>query len=169
MKVSVKKLPEMNEEILRRLIEIYMKGYEGLREYGGESEDYARKYIKWCWRKAGEGFFVAEIGGKIVGFIVCDRRWYSKYEKRSIGAIHEFVIDSDFQGKGVGHALMERCLSYLDAVTDTIELWVGEKNERARRFYEEYGFREEGREEIWVRMVRRTNESEIKGKAKASH
>jgi len=163
MRVEVRKLTDMNEETLERLIEIYMKGYEGLREYGGEGEDYARRYIRWCWKKAREGFFVAEVNGRIVGFIVCDKRWYSKYEGGNVGAIHELVIDSEYQGRGVGRSLMEAGLRFLEDFTDTIELWVGEKNERAKRFYEEYGFREAGKHGIWIRMVRKTEtKKEIK-------
>ncbi|NPA47321.1 MAG: GNAT family N-acetyltransferase [Thermococci archaeon] len=167
MKVKVRKLSKMDEETLKRLIEVYMSGYEGLREYGGEGEDYARKYIRWCWKKAGDGFFVAEAGGRIVGFIVCDKRWYSKYEGRSVGAIHELVIDRSLQGMGVGHALMEAGLRYLERFTDTIELWVGEKNHRAKRFYEEYGFKEAGRQGIWIRMVRRSGNGDDQKEDKA--
>ncbi len=152
--VKVEKLKEFNQEILERLIEIYMRGYEGMREYGGEGEGYAKRYLRWCWGKAKDGFFVAKVGDEIAGFIVCDNDWYSKYEGRTVGAIHEFVVDKKFQGHGIGHKLMETCLDYLSRYNDRIELWVGEKNEGAMRFYEGYGFRKVGQSGIWVRMVK---------------
>jgi len=152
--VKVEKLREFNQKILERLIEIYMNAYEGMREYGGEGEGYAKRYLRWCWSKARDGFFVAKVGDEIAGFIVCDNDWYSKYEGRTVGAIHEFVVDKRFQGHGIGHKLMEKCLDYLSRYSDRVELWVGEKNGGAMRFYEEYGFRRVGQSGIWVRMVK---------------
>ncbi|AFL95606.1 putative acetyltransferase, GNAT family [Thermococcus cleftensis] len=125
-----------------------------MREYGGEGESYAKRYLRWCWNNARDGFFVAKIGDEIVGFIVCDDDWYSKYEGRTVGAIHEFVVDKNYQGHGIGRRLMEKCLEYLGKHNDRIELWVGEKNEGAIRFYEGYGFKKVGQSGIWVRMVK---------------
>ncbi len=152
--VRIKKLEKFDDETLARLIEIYMNAYEGLREYGGEGVNYARRYLRWCWSKAKDGFFVADVDGEIAGFIVCDNDWYSKYEVRTVGAIHEFAVDKKFQGHGIGHKLMETCLDYLGQHSYRIELWVGEKNESAMRFYEDYGFRDVGQSGIWVRMVK---------------
>ncbi|AAL80349.1 hypothetical protein PF0225 [Pyrococcus furiosus DSM 3638] len=71
VEVKIEKLKNLDEKTLRELIDVYMSGYKGLEEYGGEGEDYAREYIQWCWRRAQDGFFVAKVGDKIVGFIVC--------------------------------------------------------------------------------------------------
>ncbi|ASJ03796.1 GNAT family N-acetyltransferase [Thermococcus profundus] len=158
--VKVERLKEFNQEILEQLVGIYMRGYEGMREYGGEGESYAKRYLRWCWGKAKDGFFVAKVGGEIAGFIVCDKDWYSKYEGRTVGAVHEFVIDKKFQGHGIGHKLMETCLEYLSRFNDRIELWVGEKNEGAIRFYESYGFRRVGQSGIWVRMIKDVGKSD---------
>ncbi len=152
--IKIERLEKLDQETLERLIEIYMRGYEGMREYGGEGESYAKRYLRWCWNKARDGFFVAKVGGEIAGFIVCDNDWFSRYEDRVVGAIHEFVVDRKYQGHGIGHRLMEKCLEYLSRHNDRIELWVGEKNEGAMRFYEEYGFRKVGQSGIWVRMVK---------------
>lgn len=152
--IKIERLEKLDQETLERLIEIYMRGYEGMREYGGEGESYAKRYLRWCWNKARDGFFVAKVGGEIAGFIVCDNDWFSRYEDRVVGAIHEFVVDRKYQGHGIGHRLMEKCLEYLSRHNDRIELWVGEKNEGAMRFYEEYGFRKVGHSGIWVRMVK---------------
>ena len=152
--VKVKRLERFSAEILEELVGVYMRGYEGLREYGGEGESYAKRYLHWCWSKARDGFFVAEAGRELAGFIVCDRDWYSKYEGRTVGAIHEFVIDKKFQGRGIGHILMEKGLDYLSHYTDRVELWVGEKNTGAIELYESYGFRRVGQSGIWVRMVK---------------
>lgn len=155
--VKIEKLQRLDQSTLERLVEIYMRGYEGMREYGGEGESYAKRYLRWCWNKAGDGFFVAKVGDEIAGFIVCDSDWYSKYEGRVVGAIHEFVVDRKYQGHGIGKRLMEKCLEYL-ADKDLIELWVGEKNEKAIQFYRDYGFERVGQSGIWVRMVKRKSD-----------
>lgn len=70
-----------------------MSVYEGMREYGGEGESYVKCYFCWCWGKVKDGFFVVKIGDRIVGFIVCDKDWYSKYEGKIVGVIYGFVVD----------------------------------------------------------------------------
>lgn len=153
-KIKIKKLKRMDQEALETLVEIYMRGYEGMREYGGEGESYAKRYLRWCWSKASDGFFVAKGRDRIVGFIVCDNDWHSRYENRIVGAIHEFVVDKGYQGKNVGKKLMDRCLEYLSKYNNKIELWVGEKNKKAIEFYEKLGFKVVGKSGIWVRMVK---------------
>ena len=155
--IKIEKLKKLAKKALNELIDVYMSGYEGLEEYGGEGRDYARNYIKWCWKKASDGFFVAKVGDKIVGFIVCDKDWFSKYEGRIVGAIHEFVVDKKFQGKGIGRKLLITCLDFLGKYNDTIELWVGEKNYGAMNLYEKFGFKKVGKSGIWVRMIKRQN------------
>ncbi|USS41714.1 GNAT family N-acetyltransferase [Thermococcus aggregans] len=152
--IKIEKLKKLDQETLETLVGIYMRGYENLREYGGEGESYAKRYIRWCWSKASDGFFVAKDEDRIVGFIVCDNDWHSRYENRVVGAIHEFVIDKDYQGKSVGKKLMEKALEYLSKYNDKIELWVGEKNTKAIEFYKKYGFKVAGKSGIWVRMVK---------------
>ncbi len=167
-RVTIERLERLDQETLEKLIGIYMRGYEGMREYGGEGVGYAKRYLRWCWEKAKDGFFIAKVGDEIAGFIVCDDDWYSKYEGRTVGgAIHEFVVDRRFQGHGIGHRLMEKCLEYLKKHNDRIELWVGgEKNENAMKFYEEYGFRRVGQSGIWVRMVKDVRKEDTGGPEK---
>ncbi|AEC51790.1 ribosomal protein s18 alanine acetyltransf erase related protein [Pyrococcus sp. NA2] len=156
-KVKIERLKRLDREVLDQLVKVYMSGYQGLEEYGGEGEDYARDYIEWCWKRAPDGFFVAKVGDKIVGFIVCDRDWFSRYEGKVVGAIHEFVVDKAWQGKGIGKKLLITCLDFLNKYNDIIELWVGEKNYGAMKLYERFGFKKVGKSGIWIRMVRRQN------------
>lgn len=167
--VKIEKLEEFNQEVLEKLVDIYMRGYEDMPEYGGEGKRYARRYLRWCWNKAKDGFFIAKISDEIVGFIVCDKDWFSKYEGRVVGAIHEFVVDKRYQGKSIGKKLMDKCLCYLSKYNDKIELWVGEKNKKAIKFYEKYGFRVAEQSGIWVRMVKdvQTGKSEKENKRQA--
>lgn len=67
----------------------------------------------------------------------------SRWEKfREYGEIVTIYLLPEYIGKGVGSALMERCISELKAQGySRILLWVLEENTRARRFYEKHGFR----------------------------
>jgi diamine N-acetyltransferase len=65
--------------------------------------------------------------------------------------IRRLYVDADFQGKGIGTALLERALASPEVVAAPavmIDVW--EKNERARQLYERLGFRHEGGLEPFV-------------------
>jgi diamine N-acetyltransferase len=56
--------------------------------------------------------------------------------------IQRFYIAREYQGKGIAHSLMEKCLEIaVEKNYQTIWLGVWEYNYRARRFYEKLGFR----------------------------
>jgi ribosomal protein S18 acetylase RimI-like enzyme len=65
--------------------------------------------------------------------------------------VRRLYVDADFQGRGIGTALLERALASPEVVAApavVIDVW--EKNERARRLYERFGFRHEGGLEPFV-------------------
>lgn len=86
----------------------------------------------------------AEIGafedGKIVGTAsFCASRWkkFSDY-----GEIVTIYLLPEYIGRGVGSALIERCITELKCMGyKRILLWVLEENLRARSFYEKHGFK----------------------------
>lgn len=77
--------------------------------------------------------------------------------------LEELYVDPFFQGMGIGDALLRECLKMASHMgADRVSLWVLEKNERARRFYESRGFyadgvrrTEPGTPEILLQYVRR--------------
>lgn len=71
--------------------------------------------------------WLAEDDGRIVGYALLDGDFLS-----------HLYIAPDAQGQGVGAALLERAK---ELRPDGLRLWVFQKNERARRFYERHGFR----------------------------
>lgn len=87
-------------------------------------------------------YFVAEIGGKLVG--------YAKLKQNSCeeGVAGENPIElcrlynlQEFIGKGVGKALILKCLEFAGANRhDTIWLGVWEDNTSAINFYRKFGF-----------------------------
>lgn len=138
-------------EDLHHLPGILMRAYQGLEEYGEENIDKARKYIEDLYEEDPECFFVAEENGDIVGFIFCNRFWYSKFEHSQVGAIHEIVVLPEHRHEGIGKRLIEMAMRELNS--EKVELWVGERNKKAIKFYEKLGFRRKEKAGDWVRMV----------------
>jgi ribosomal protein S18 acetylase RimI-like enzyme len=70
---------------------------------------------------------VAEREGVVAGFSAIHQ-----------GTLEHLYVHPDHQGVGVGSRLLEEAKA---SVPDGLELWVFQRNERARRFYEARGFR----------------------------
>ncbi|WP_017872552.1 GNAT family N-acetyltransferase [Candidatus Caldatribacterium saccharofermentans] len=141
------------EEAMPALVSLYQRAYAALPEYGYHLPQRIEGYIRWLWRGDPKGFFVARLGERIVGFIGVHSRWWEDGEL--FGEVHEFVVDPDFQGRGIGSALFAHALEYLERSGRTkIGLWVGEKNDSAIQFYLRRGFQKSGQYGKWVRMVK---------------
>lgn len=154
--VSELKIERVKKEELPQLIDVYLKAYKGLEEYAYTHPEDVKSYLNWLWNRDSEGFFVAKVGDKIVGFVAGDANWFSKRERKRVGAIHEIVVLPEYQGQGIGKALMEKVLSYFkEKGLDTAELWVGDENRKAYEFYKRFGFHENGRYNYWVRMTKK--------------
>ncbi len=89
-----------------------------------------------------EGFLVAEVENKVVGYVIFELRpWLGE------GHIVSIAVHPDHRRAGIGTILMreaERRIS--EAGYETVRLEVRESNFQARRFYERLGYREERRE-----------------------
>jgi len=73
-----------------------------------------------------------------------------------VGEIHEIVVLKEYKGRGIGKKLMEVAENYLKSKGySIIELWVGEKNHVAKKFYEKLGYVAEEQYGIWIRMVKK--------------
>jgi len=71
--------------------------------------------------------WVWEENGEVPGFVGVDR-----------GEISHLYVAPPAQSRGIGTALLEHAKSVSPA---GLELWVFQRNEGARRFYERHGFR----------------------------
>ena len=79
-------------------------------------------------------FFVADIDGKVVGYIVY---WIIEDEAH----VANIAVHPEMRGRGIGKKLLEKVL--LDSGeknVSCINLEVNEKNEVAKNFYFKYGF-----------------------------
>ncbi|MGQ9622252.1 MAG: GNAT family N-acetyltransferase [Candidatus Caldatribacteriaceae bacterium] len=140
-------------DLMGELVSVYQHAYATLPEYGYHSLQRIEGYVRWLWRGDPQGFFVAFLERRLVGFVGVHATWWESGEL--FGEVHEFVVDPAFQGKGVGGALFGRALEYLmGRGRKKIGLWVGEKNEGAMQFYLKRGFQKTTQYGKWVRMVK---------------
>lgn len=136
------------------LIEIYKRAYASMPNYAYTSDGEIEHYIQWLKKRAGDGFLVARVWSRPVGFIAVDDSWRTWYGEE-VGEVHELVVDPAYQGKGVGKQLLRAGIDFLkNRGVRTIELWVGEKNDKAHDFYRREGFREDGKWGKWLRMIK---------------
>ncbi len=143
----------------KEMVELYMRAYRGLEVYAYKGKEDVSSYIDWLEKRDRGGIFLAFKDDRLVGFIASDAKWFSKREGKVVGAIHELVVDETYRRKGVATLLMNEAIDYFrKRGLDMAELWVGDENETARKFYKKFGFRESGRYNYWIRMVRSLRE-----------
>lgn len=140
------------QEIRTLLVDIYQSAYKSIPMYAYEKRKSVKNYLDWLYKGDPKGFFVAKIGEEIVGFIACHSEW-EDYREGPVCEIHEFAVKEQFQGKGIGKALLERAIEYAKSKNHRkITLWVGEKNEKAINLYKKVGFAPLYKAGIWLRM-----------------
>jgi ribosomal protein S18 acetylase RimI-like enzyme len=90
------------------------------------------------------GLFVAEVGGRLVGFVhatVRDAPAFPVFVSRRYAIVDGIVVRAEFQTRGLGRILMDKMQEW--AITKgatSIELNVYEFNEIAISFYERLGY-----------------------------
>jgi ribosomal protein S18 acetylase RimI-like enzyme len=100
------------------------------------------------WRSAVDqaeaGAFVAEEGGRIVGFSSFGPSRDDDAGERT-GEIPAIYVEPSTIGRGIGRELLQAATAALrDEGFERATLWVLEANERARRFYEKAGWSWDG-------------------------
>lgn len=145
----------VEREDIDYFVEIYVEAYRGYEEYAYTKLKDIRGYFKWLYGRDRDGFFVVEEEVP-VGFSACDTNWFSPMERQKVAELHELFVKKEYRGKGVASELMEKSIEYgIEKGRNVMGLWVGEKNEPAKRFYRKHGFRETGKLGKWIRMTRK--------------
>ena len=108
-----------------------------------QDEAWARKALEKLLATENYVILVAELDGKIVGFI----DYYilpSVWEKWNEATINYLFIDKEYQGRGIGSKLLKEVIKQTDKMR-IMELHVGteKENKRAIRLYKKHGFRKE--------------------------
>ena len=90
--------------------------------------------------------FVAEVESRIVGYAaaqVMPPASRGETPAPDVGIVSYNAVDPDYQGQGIGTALIQRVLSYLqEQGARVLAVWTLEADEPARRIYERLGFEE---------------------------
>ena len=85
--------------------------------------------------------FVAEVGGKVAGFILA-RLTYVGVPFVEIAVIQAIVVDPDYQRRGIASRLVNSLLGYCHAEgINTIRAVAEERNADLKRFFQRLGFR----------------------------
>ncbi|MCS7121224.1 MAG: ribosomal protein S18-alanine N-acetyltransferase [Archaeoglobaceae archaeon] len=93
-------------------------------------------YDVYIYLTFGSDFLVADIGGKIVGYIA------TMDVDKNTGKIISFAVKKEFRGKGIGSTLLKRAIERLRTKgKKKILLEVRVSNLQAQRLYKKFGFR----------------------------
>jgi len=105
------------------------------------------------FRKTRDGFWAANVERAFAGSIALDGRRYSDEGAR----LRWFIVPPDFQGRGIGQDLMDRCLDFCRQTGyRQLYLWTFAGLEAARTLYARSGFRltEEHEARQWGQTIR---------------
>jgi len=150
MSVRIQKVTKKDME---SFVNVYTESYKGLEKYAYTKKREIKNYFKWLMARDEDGFMLAEIDGRVVGFVACDTNWISIFERKKVGEVHELFVLPTLRGKGIGSMLLDKAIEYSKSrERDLCELWVGRTNYRARKFYLGKGFIEAGEWGKWIRM-----------------
>lgn len=114
----------------------------------------------WKWRKARHldddlerdpnGIFVAEIDGRVVGFITT---WQDR--EVGMGYIPNIAIQAEFRGQGLGHQLIEHAMQHFrDSGLTHAKIETLEQNATGHHVYTSLGFYEVARQIHFVADLR---------------
>ena len=141
-------VPEDAEAVERLRVAGWTTAYRGIipDDYlDGLPVDVARRRRHMAALPAGISDSVAVADGAIVGWVSCGPSRDADRPGPGHGEIFACYVYPGTWRKGVGRLLMERALEVLAAAgRDDVSLWVLEDNDRARRFYERFGFGPDG-------------------------
>ena len=120
-------------------VETWREAYAGVMPQpvldGLDVEEHERIWARYV-AADGFGVFVAETGGRIVGYASVG----PCHDPAGIGELYAIYVRPDSWDTRAGLALMEAGVTWLAERWHEAVLWVAEENPRARRFYELYGW-----------------------------
>lgn len=95
--------------------------------------------------KPKQNIFVAESGGKILGFVAVGPN-RDKDARKDWGELYAIYVDQQSAGKGVGTSLTQKGLDFLKSESfKQATLWVLVSNTKGRKFYENRGWKAENK------------------------
>jgi ribosomal protein S18 acetylase RimI-like enzyme len=118
--------------------------YDPVYATAPDAEKVMRRFLADLSSSSHSCLFVAERNGEVVGFLSGELREGSPaFKPKTWAAVEDIYVVPDHRSLGIGHALFEECRKWAGQKgADGISLQVAAGNIRARKFYEELGFRE---------------------------
>lgn len=118
--------------------------YDSIYATASGAERIMRRFLADLSSSSHSCLFVAERDGEVIGFLSGELREGSPaFQPKTWAAIEDIYVAPDHRSLGVGHALFEECQKWARKKgVDGVSLQVASGNARARKFYEELGFRE---------------------------
>ena len=109
-----------------------------------DAEKIMRRFLDDLSSSSYSCLFVAERDEEVIGFLSGELREGSPtFEPKTWAAVEDVYVAPDHRGLGVGHALLEEFQKWAkEKNVNGISLQVAASNVRARKLYEELGFRE---------------------------
>src|SRR5687767_13302930 len=110
---------------------------------GDDPESGYASFLRWQMQEADVAIFVAEQGGKVIGYVYAGLEPQSWKELReAAGFIHDVIVDAAGRRTGVASALVEAAAQWLkERGAPRVLLWTASPNEAAQRLFERLGFR----------------------------
>jgi L-amino acid N-acyltransferase YncA len=88
-------------------------------------------------------YYYAAVNGKMIGRLIFGK--CRDEDKSNAGEVTAVYLIKEYWNKGLGRKMMDYAIDELKSIGyDEIIVWVLEDNNRARRFYEKYGFTLDG-------------------------
>lgn len=118
--------------------------YDSVYDTGPDAEKIMRRFLADLSASSHSCLFVAEWEGEVVGFLSGELREGSPaFKPKSWAAVEDVYVVPDHRSSGIGNALFEAFQEWARKKgADGLSLQVAAGNARARKFYEELGFRE---------------------------
>jgi GNAT superfamily N-acetyltransferase len=140
-----KVLPEEADEYTVCQVSCWQAAYKGIVPNDYLHAMYSDKRVERC-RKAlseSEDSYCAELKGEMIGRLVFGKS--RDEEKPDAGEIEAIYLTAPFWGKGFGKKMMDYAIAALkEQGCNEAIAWMLEENNRARLFYEKYGFTFDG-------------------------
>jgi ribosomal protein S18 acetylase RimI-like enzyme len=135
MKIGELKIRVMRQKDLTAIVGIDKK------VLGKERREYWETKLERTKRDSPLAPLVAELDGKVVGFIIGDASWWEYGVPDNCGWVDTIGVDPDFQRKGVAKALMDELVTNMKMLDiDTVQTMVNWRDGKLLSFFDSMGF-----------------------------
>src|SRR5215210_7234553 len=118
--------------------------YDSVYTTAPDAEKVMRRFLADLSSSSHSCLFVAERNDEVIGFLSGELREGSPaFEPKTWASIEDIYVVPEHRSLGIGRALFEECQKWAKRKgANGVSLQVAAGNTRARKFYEELGFRE---------------------------